>query len=377
MNRHDSTNLPAKYLPPTLGDLRGQPAAVAALQSFVSHARESGSSAPFIFHGPTGVGKTCAAWAMAFDLGCDRDDPYMGGVSELPSGKQDGAAVEDLLRMLTLRPLFGSGWKVAIINEADLMTRQAEGIWLDGLERLPPRTAIVFTTNALTAISGRLFSRCESVEFTGDPALIRDELHAFVRHVWKRETGKTLRRVPDGLGLWDIAGGQLSFRLALQQIAPYCRSGAPLPDRFQPPIVRDSDTVRNDTYKVAALKAVATRRARRRRCAMSRKRTLNLNDVGAVSQLPDRMLDELAAPIIARLRAIPVITSIDLAGIPCRGMCEYYQAVGLQPAIAVAAARRRLHQLRALLYVIDALECMEVLAPDDASTAAAGEVHHA
>jgi hypothetical protein len=263
MNRKDSSNLPAKYLAGTLDDIRGQAAAVESLKSFVAHARPTGSSAAFLFHGPTGVGKSSAAWGLAFDLGCDREDPLMGGVIELPSGKQDGQAVEHLLSSLTLRPLFGSGWKVAIINEADLMTRQAEGIWLDGLERgLPSRTVIVFTTNNLATISGRLFSRCESVEFTGNPDELRDELHAFIRYVWKRETGKTLRRVPAGLGLWDIAGGQLSFRLALQQIAPYCRSGRQLPDRFQPPIVRDSDTVRNDTFKQAAAKAVATRRAR-------------------------------------------------------------------------------------------------------------------
>jgi hypothetical protein len=261
-NRNDSTNLPAKYLPTTLGELRGQPAAVTSLQTFVRAVSATGEPAAFLFHGPSGTGKTSAAWALGYDLGCDRDDPYMGGITEIPSGLQDGAAVDQLLRQLTLRPLFGSGWKVAIINEADQMTRQAEGIWLDGLERLPRRTVVVFTSNDLAAFSGRLVSRCEQVEFSGRPADIADELHEFVRFVWKRETGKKLARIPQGLGLFDIAGGQLSFRLALQQLAPYCRSGQPLPDRFQPPIVRDSDTARADTFRQAAAKAVATRRAK-------------------------------------------------------------------------------------------------------------------
>jgi hypothetical protein len=102
-------------------------------------------------------------------------------------------------------------------------------------------------------------------------------------------------------------------------------------------------------------------------------RTLTLNDVGAAYQLPDAMVAELAAPIIARLRAIPVVSSIDLAGIAVRGMNEYREAVGVQPALAVACARRKLHQLRASLYVIDAIESMEVLPPP----AAGQEVRHA
>jgi replication-associated recombination protein RarA len=259
MNR-DCTNLPGKYQPGTLGDLRGQPAAVECLQSFVREA-ESGRPAAFCFHGPTGTGKTSAGKALAFDLGIPRDDAWMGGLAEIPSGKQDGEAVEQLLRSLQLRPLFGSGWKVAIINEADRMTPGAEAIWLDGLESLPRRSVIVFTTNSLAAISGRLASRCELVEFDGSPAVAAD-LHAFIRQVWRKETGKALRRIPEGLGVFDIAGGTLSFRLALQQIAPYARSGRPLPDRFQPPIVRDSDSVQQAAPRMAALKAVATRRAR-------------------------------------------------------------------------------------------------------------------
>ncbi len=66
---------------------------------------------------------------------------------EIPSGTQDGRAVEDLLRLMHLRPMAGSGWKVVIINEADRMTPQAEVMWLDGLrsEKLPAKTVVVFT----------------------------------------------------------------------------------------------------------------------------------------------------------------------------------------------------------------------------------------
>lgn len=256
----NSSSLPAKYRPQTLPDVKGQSEAVQTLQGFVRAVQGTSDRAAFIFHGPTGVGKTSAAWALAFDLGCDKEDPMMGGIDEIPSGIQDGAAVQAALRSMILRPLFGSGWKVLIVNEADRMTPQAETIWLDGLEKLPPKTVVIFTTNNLETISARLASRCELVEFTGDPAVINGAFGKFIKHVWKQETGKALRCLPEGLGVFDIAGGTISFRLALQQIGPFARDGRDLPQCFQPPIVRGSETAVSTRTTNAAKKAWATRR---------------------------------------------------------------------------------------------------------------------
>ncbi len=255
--------LTEKYRPDTLANVKGQHEAVAILESFVSAAKDTRTSAAFLFHGPPGVGKTSAAWAMAFDLGCDKEDPAMGGIMEIPSGMQDASAVEETLRLLRIRPMFGSGWKVAIINEADRMTPGAEAMWLDGLERLPSKTLVIFTSNNTDNFSSRFFSRCEQVAFTGEPGKINGEFTKFVKQVWKAETGKSLRQIPEGLGIFDMAGQTLSFRLALQQMAPYARSNSKLPDRFQPPIVRESESRRSDVFKEAARKAVATKKARK------------------------------------------------------------------------------------------------------------------
>jgi hypothetical protein len=92
-------------------------------------------------------------------------------------------------------------------------------------------------------------------------------------------------------------------------------------------------------------------------------RTLNFADVAAAYQLPPETLDQLASPIIDRLRALPVIGSVDEAGIAYRGRLEYERAIGVEPAIAVAAARRKLHQLRASMLVIEALEFVPVISP--------------
>src|SRR5262249_35995428 len=138
------TALVDKYRPRTLDDLLGQPWVVEQLRAF---ARNPFPCA-FLFEGETGCGKTSAALALARDLGAGSDEwPELAGLYQIASGEQTGDSVRGLLRTLQLCPLRGSGWKVAVINEADYMSASAAQIWLDALENLPPRSVIVFTTN--------------------------------------------------------------------------------------------------------------------------------------------------------------------------------------------------------------------------------------
>ena len=182
-----------------------------------------------------GVGKTAAAEALAADLGCAGD---FGGLTEIPSGTQDGKAVESVLRSLRLTPMGGSGWKVVIINEADRMTEQAEAIWLDGLEHLPAKSVVIFTTNNLSRMTPRLIRRCEVYQFDSTSETFRAEMARFIRMVWERETGRPLGTIPEGLGRFELGSDDYSIGLALQQIAPYVRTGEPLPASFAPPIIR-------------------------------------------------------------------------------------------------------------------------------------------
>lgn len=260
MSDSQNTNqaLTVKYSPQQLSDVVGQPAALSQLRSFAARP----FSTAFVFHGPTGVGKSCAAKALALELGCSEEYAGCGGLQEIPSGKQDGRAVEDLLRQLRLRPMFGSGWKVAIINEADGMTPQAEAIWLDGLEALPPKTVVVFTTNELWRLSRRLIGRCELIECDGESDAFREGLDGLARRVWKGETGKTLRTLPQNLGRYELAAGAFSIRLALQQLAPMVRAQL-ISREIKVPFIRDDAAIQDERWKAAAQKAVATRRARK------------------------------------------------------------------------------------------------------------------
>ncbi|MGD9632554.1 MAG: AAA family ATPase [Pirellulales bacterium] len=249
-------NLAAKYKPRQLADIRGQAAAVKILKRFAEVAQHDSTPIVFLFHGPSGVGKSASAWALAGELGCDVDDPDMSGIREIPSGQQDGAAVRQLLDSLYLRPLLGSGWKVAIINECDNMTPQAEAIWLDGLEKLPSKTVVIFTTNNTGRLTGRLATRCLAIEFEGDVKKLRPSVQAMARDVWKRETGKRLESVPTNLGVMNSLFPTISYRLALQQLAQYIAAGA-VPTAAKACEVKESAT--NDGSS-AAKKAWETRR---------------------------------------------------------------------------------------------------------------------
>lgn len=59
-----------------------------------------------------------------------------------------------------------------------------------------------------------------------------------VRQVWKQETSRDLDTIPQDLGKFELGSDEYSIALALQQIAPYLRTGDPLPASFTVPIVR-------------------------------------------------------------------------------------------------------------------------------------------
>lgn len=196
------------YRPRTLSDVVGQPEATENLIEFAS----GPYPAAFVFHGPTGTGKTCSGLALAEDLGCAVDEQELGGLYTIASGWQDGRAVYDLARSLRLRPMFGSGWKVAIVNEADQMTRQAETTWLDTLENLPPKSVIVFTTNDLSHLSERFLGRCELIAFRSDETF-ESAIAERCQGIWTEETGE-----PSGPVVTGRVRDTASMRAALKQL---------------------------------------------------------------------------------------------------------------------------------------------------------------
>ncbi len=215
-----------KYKPRTLDDVRGQSEVTRLLKQFA----KDPYPVAMLFHGETGVGKGCAAYALARALGCDPDQPdrQLGGVYEIPSGAQNADSVKQVIRDLSYRPMFGSGWRVLICNECDRMSSQAEVIWLDVLEpeNLPPNSVIIFTTNEPGRLSQRFRDRCEVYAFESETDRLKPHIKALAKYVWKAEGCKGQPPQLDQLGMPTLAGEEgfhASFRLAMKQLVHFIR----------------------------------------------------------------------------------------------------------------------------------------------------------
>lgn len=204
--------------PRTLEEIRGQENAVRSLRRFAA----APFPQPFLFEGATGTGKTTAALALAAQLGAevDTDPPELGGLHSIASGEQNAEAVRDLCGRLHCIPMLGSGWKVAVVNEADRISPQAETIWLDRLEDMPPHTVVIFTTNEPRKLTRRLRDRCIRIRFEGSAMLLRPAAEDLAADLWAAETGE----VPDAEAIERavdeaIEDGTLSLRRVVQNVA--------------------------------------------------------------------------------------------------------------------------------------------------------------
>jgi len=196
-----------KYRPATLGGIVGQ-GCVRHLRTFAASPYENS----FLLVGPPGVGKTTAALALANDLGCP--DEYSGLTVEIASEFTIDRARELFEGRLRMRPLYGSDWKVLVIEELESLHPKAETFLKVALEtKMPPKLVVVATSNDPSNLGKALLQRFKRLSFDGCAAF-ETAARSHLASVWEAETGKP--DLPAGISGWD--GATYSMRLALDRL---------------------------------------------------------------------------------------------------------------------------------------------------------------
>ncbi len=143
----------------------------------------------WLFQGPEGVGKRALADAFAAALLCERPGPG-GACGDCPACVQFRAGSHPDLHRLELPegrsriPIeafhaleaelqlaaYARGRRVAIVDPADLLSREAQHAFLKTLEEPRPGTVLILVTSRPSALLATIRSRCQHVAFGPIPA---------------------------------------------------------------------------------------------------------------------------------------------------------------------------------------------------------------
>lgn len=171
-----------KYRPQTFAEVVGQEDVVTALSGAIKQERIAHA---YIFAGTRGTGKTSIARIFSRALGVSDNDLYEIDAAS-NRGIDDIREIRDGVHVLP----FESPYKVYIVDEVHMLTKEAWNALLKTLEEPPKHVIFILATTELEKIPETIISRCQTFSFKRPS---RDMLKVHVNAVAKKE-GYSLER---------------------------------------------------------------------------------------------------------------------------------------------------------------------------------------
>jgi DNA polymerase III subunit gamma/tau len=174
-----STSLYRRHRPGSFEEVVGQQHVVRTLRNAVEQGKVHHA---YLFVGSRGTGKTSMAKILARSLNCERGGPTVTPCGECESCltiaggtsidviEMDAASnrsvddVRDLRERVAYAPAAGR-WKVYILDEAHMLTKEAWNAFLKTLEEPPPNTVFVLATTESHKVMATIADRCQRFDF--------------------------------------------------------------------------------------------------------------------------------------------------------------------------------------------------------------------